>query len=204
MNDETGPRSNRILLDDPLTDGRQSETALKVWRGAARLLRIMDYACLPEVTLASGRRADLLALGPKQELWIIEVKSSIADFRADTKWPDYRRHCDRLFFATHPDVPLDIFPDEAGLILSDGFGARNHPRSAGAQGCRRDPKGGHPALCPTRRPAASRPERSGRQAVLPGALEPITFGLKRKRPPLAQREMVILDRGSVTNVPIQP
>ena len=123
MNEETGPRSNRILLDDPLTDGRQSETALKVWRGAARLLRLMDYACLPEVTLSSGRRADLLALGPKQELWIIEVKSSIADFRADTKWPDYRQHCDRLYFATHPDVPLDIFPEEAGLILSDGFGA---------------------------------------------------------------------------------
>ncbi|WP_346893418.1 MmcB family DNA repair protein [uncultured Roseibium sp.] len=123
MNEETGSSANRIRLDDPLTDGRQSETALKVWRGAARLLRLMDYACLPEVTLASGRRADLLALGPKQELWIIEVKSSLADFRADTKWPDYRQHCDRLFFATHPDVPLDIFPEEAGLILSDGFGA---------------------------------------------------------------------------------
>lgn len=123
MNEETSIQSNRIALDDPLTDGRQSETALKVWRGAARLLRLMDFACLSEVTLASGRRADLLALGPKQELWIIEVKSSVADFRADNKWPDYRQHCDRLFFATHPDVPQDIFPEEAGLILSDGFGA---------------------------------------------------------------------------------
>ncbi|MCX2724567.1 MmcB family DNA repair protein [Roseibium salinum] len=115
--------SGRILLDDPLTDGRQSETALKVWRGAARLLRQFDYACLPEVTLASNRRADLLALGPRHELLIVEVKSSIADFRADTKWPDYRLHCDRFYFATHPDVPVEIFPEEAGLILSDGFGA---------------------------------------------------------------------------------
>lgn len=123
MKDATGSSSNRILLDDPLTDGRQSETALKIWRGAARLFRALDFACLSEVTLASGRRADLLALGPKQELWIVEVKSSIADFRADTKWPDYRQHSDRLYFATHPDVPLDIFPEEAGLILSDGFGA---------------------------------------------------------------------------------
>ncbi|SHL25146.1 MmcB family DNA repair protein [Roseibium suaedae] len=117
------PGANRISLTDPLVDGRQSDNALKVWRGAARLLRSMDFACLPEVTLASGRRADLLGLGPRHELWIIEVKSSIADLRADCKWPDYRMHCDRLYFATHPDVPLDIFPEDAGLILSDGFGA---------------------------------------------------------------------------------
>lgn len=123
MKEAIDSSSNRISLDDPLTDGRQSETALKVWRGTARLLRAFDFACLSEVTLASGRRADLLALGPRQELWIVEVKSSIADFRADTKWPDYRQHSDRLYFATHPDVPLDIFPEEAGLILSDGFGA---------------------------------------------------------------------------------
>ena len=44
-------------------------------------------------------------------------------FRVDRKWPDYRLHCDRLFFATHKDVPLDIFPEECGLFLSDGYGA---------------------------------------------------------------------------------
>jgi len=123
MNEDVRQQSNRVQLQDPLTDGRQSETALKVWRGAARLLRTMEFACLPEVTLASGRRADLLALGPKHELMIVEVKSSVADFQADHKWPDYRLHCDRFFFATHPDVPLDIFPEEAGLIVSDGYGA---------------------------------------------------------------------------------
>lgn len=123
MNADSIPNSGRIALDDPLNDGRQSDTALKIWRGTARMLRQRQFACLPEVTLASARRADLLALGPRHELWIIEVKSSVADFRADHKWPDYRLHCDRLFFATHPDVPLDIFPEDAGLIVSDGFGA---------------------------------------------------------------------------------
>lgn len=115
--------TNRIVLDDPLSDGRQSETAQLVWRGTARLMRSLDFSSLAEVTLASGRRADLLALGPRHEIWIIEVKSSIADLRADTKWPDYRQHCDRLFFATHPDVPMEIFPQEAGLIMSDGYHA---------------------------------------------------------------------------------
>jgi len=114
---------NRVLLDDPLSDGRQSDSAMMVWRGTARMMRQMDFSCLAEVSLASGRRADLLALGPKHEIWIIEVKSSIADLRADTKWPDYRQHCDRLLFATHPDVPADIFPEEAGLIISDGYEA---------------------------------------------------------------------------------
>jgi hypothetical protein len=56
-------------------------------------------------------------------LWIVEIKSSIEDFRADRKWPDYRLHCDRLFFATAPHVPAAIFPADAGLILADAFGA---------------------------------------------------------------------------------
>lgn len=97
MNNDIGQSPGRLQLDDPLKDGRQSDTALKVWRGTARLLRQLNFASLAEVTLASSRRADLIALGPKHEIWIVEVKSSIADFRADSKWPDYREHCDRLF-----------------------------------------------------------------------------------------------------------
>jgi hypothetical protein len=115
--------ANRIELDQPLVDGRQSEMAIRVWRGAARLLRMRGFACVGELTLASGRRADLAALGPGGEIWIVEVKSSLADLRADDKWPDYRAHCDRLFFASHPDVGPDPFPPDAGFILSDGFGA---------------------------------------------------------------------------------
>jgi len=123
MKSDNLPSGEKIQLDDPLTDGRQSETAQLIWRGTARLFRQWNFVCLPELTLASGRRADLVGLGPRHELWIVEVKSSIADFRSDTKWPEYRQHCDRLFFATHPDVPVDIFPGDAGLIVSDGFSA---------------------------------------------------------------------------------
>ena len=112
---------NRVRLDDPLADGRQSETATRVWRGAARMLRQAGFSCLGELTLASGRRADLVGMSAKGEIWIVEVKSSVTDLRADGKWPDYRLHCDRLFFATHPGVPAEIFPAEAGLILSDGY-----------------------------------------------------------------------------------
>ncbi len=94
-----------------------------VRRGVQILLHEMRLAVLPELALANGRRADLVGLSEKGEIWIVEIKSSIEDFRVDRKWPDYRAYCDRLFFATHPDVPLDIFPEDCGLLLSDGYGA---------------------------------------------------------------------------------
>ncbi len=104
-------------------DGRQSPTALAVARGTTRLLHSFGYSVVSELPLASGRRADLVALGTDGEVWIVEIKSSIADFRADQKWMDYRLHCDRLFFATTLEVPCEIFPSDTGLIVADAFGA---------------------------------------------------------------------------------
>lgn len=104
-------------------DGRQSLAAAAICRGTRRLLRSLGLACIPEMPLASGRRADLVGLGADCAIWIVEVKSSVEDFRADRKWPEYRWHCDRLFFATAPHVPLEIFPEDAGLIVADGYGA---------------------------------------------------------------------------------
>jgi hypothetical protein len=104
-------------------DGRQSETALAVARGTARLLHAHGFSVVSELPLPSGRRADLVALDASGAIWIVEIKSSVADFRADQKWPDYRAHCDRLFFATSLDVPCEIFPPDTGLIVADAFGA---------------------------------------------------------------------------------
>jgi hypothetical protein len=104
-------------------DRRQSATALTVARGTQRLLLALGLSCVAELPLLSGRRADLVALGGDGEIWIIEIKSSVEDFRADHKWADYRLHCDRLFFATASHVPLEIFPADTGLILADGYGA---------------------------------------------------------------------------------
>ncbi|MGO4354252.1 MmcB family DNA repair protein [Rhizobium sp. BE258] len=112
-----------VYNNNPLIDGRQSDRAMLVRRGTQILLHDMRHALLPELPLASGRRADLITISEKGEIWIIEIKTSIEDFRVDRKWPEYRAHCDRLFFATHKDVPLDIFPEECGLFLSDGYGA---------------------------------------------------------------------------------
>lgn len=104
-------------------DGRQSDMALALQRGVGRLFRAHGHAVVSELVLASGRRADLVALGPAGEIAIIEIKSSIEDFRADHKWSDYAPFCDRLYFASHSGVPAEIFPLEAGLILADAYGA---------------------------------------------------------------------------------
>ena len=104
-------------------DRRQSQTALAVARGTKRLLHQLGFSAVSELALPSGRRADLVALDNASEIWIVEIKSSIEDFRADQKWMDYRAHCDRLFFATTVEVPCEIFPKDTGLIVADAFGA---------------------------------------------------------------------------------
>tara|TARA_R110000824_G_scaffold118960_14_gene272080 strand:- start:201632 stop:202120 length:489 start_codon:yes stop_codon:yes gene_type:complete len=104
-------------------DGRQSPIAAAVQRGCARLLGMMNYAPVTELTLATGRRADMIALGPKGEIIIIEIKSSVADYQADSKWEDYLEFCDRFFFAVPAEFPAELLPEDVGYIIADKFGA---------------------------------------------------------------------------------
>src|SRR6266436_3690981 len=92
-------------------------------RGACRALEQLGYANLVEFQLANGQRADILALGRTGDLVIVEVKSSVADFRADRKWSGYREFADRLYFAVPNDFPAILIPEECGLIVADPFGA---------------------------------------------------------------------------------
>ena len=107
----------------PRPDGRQSETALMIQRGVARLMRATGFAVLPEFTLATGRRADIIGIGTAGEIWIIEIKSSPVDFRTDRKWTEYRDHCDRLFFAIPASMDPALMPPDAGLMVADSWGA---------------------------------------------------------------------------------
>jgi len=113
---------NELAFIMPL-DGRQSDTARGIQRGALRYLAARGLVGVPEFCLASGRRADIAAIDSKGEVWVIEIKSSVIDFRTDRKWTDYRQHCDRLFFAVSPDFPVEILPADAGILVADQFGA---------------------------------------------------------------------------------
>lgn len=108
--------------ESPISDGRQSPRARDICRGAQRTLALRGFRAIPELTLASGRRADLTAIDESGSIWIVEIKSSLEDFRTDSKWPEYRAWCDRLLFAVAPDFPLAVLPEGAGLILADRYG----------------------------------------------------------------------------------
>lgn len=98
------------------------ETTQAVTRGAARLLAALGYAPLAEVCLPNGRRADLMALGPRGDLAIVEVKSGPQDYLTDRKWGEYLAFCDSYYFAVAPEFPRELLPQEPGLIVADGFG----------------------------------------------------------------------------------
>ena len=117
---DSAPPSVEALLPP---DRRQSPTALRIQRGVRRLFSEMGCVTLPEFSLVNGRRADVVALCGAGRLSIVEIKSSVADFRADRKWPDYRDFCDRFYFAISDTVPESLIPAECGLIVADGFGA---------------------------------------------------------------------------------
>ncbi len=92
-------------------------------RGVTRMLSAEGWSVLSEVTLKNGRRADLLALSDKGDFLLVEVKSSLADYRTDGKWPDYLPFCDRFSFAVPQDFPLEVLPPEPGILIADPFGA---------------------------------------------------------------------------------
>ena len=98
------------------------ETTNAVTRGAARLFLALGYTPLAEVGLPNGRRADLMALGPRGEIVIVEVKSGLDDYRTDRKWAEYAPFCDAFYFAVDADFPRHILADGPGLIVADAFG----------------------------------------------------------------------------------
>ncbi len=107
-----------------MPDGRQSERAREIARGTMRLLNSLALAGLCELTLPNGRRADIMALGDKHAIWIIEIKASLSDFQTDHKWQDYLEHCDQFYFAVGPEFPREVLPETTGLIIADRFGGQ--------------------------------------------------------------------------------
>ena len=100
-----------------------SATAVLLARGVCRAFGHLGYAALVEFPLANGRRADILCLGKAGDFAIIEIKTSVADFRADRKWVTYRDFADRLYFAVPDHFPRGLIPEECGLMVADPFGA---------------------------------------------------------------------------------
>ncbi len=112
-----------------MSDAADLLVAADVVRGVSRMLYRHDYLGVPEVPLGNGRRADIMALGPKGDVIIVEVKVSRADLLGDGKWPDYLDYCDRFFWAVPQGFDLDLMarttlaPEVTGLIVADRYDA---------------------------------------------------------------------------------
>lgn len=112
------PDGQNLERETVLPASRAGEIA----RGTLRLLAGHGYYGVTEMTLANNRRADIAALSQAGEIAIVEIKSSVADFRSDAKWQDYMPFCDRFYFAVMADFPQALIPEDVGLIVADGFG----------------------------------------------------------------------------------
>ena len=107
------------MPDAPLPDLLPAMPGQRLARGVARALRQFDFVSVEELVPAPGLRVDLMALGPKGEVWIIECKSSRTDYVSDRKWQGYLEWSDRFFWAVDGDFPVDLLPPATGLILAD-------------------------------------------------------------------------------------
>ena len=92
-------------------------------RGVSRHLRGHGFVSIEEFVPVRGLRVDVVALGPKGEIWVVECKSSRADFQTDSKWQGYLEWCDRYFWAVASAFPTDLLPDDTGLIVADSYDA---------------------------------------------------------------------------------
>ncbi len=109
------------MPDDSLQSQLQPGQLLA--RGVSRALRGHDFVAVEELVPTSGLRVDVMALGPKGEIWVVECKSSRADFQTDKKWQGYLEWCDRYFWAVDEEFPSEMLPDETGLIIADAYDA---------------------------------------------------------------------------------
>ena len=97
--------------------------AERIFQAVMRFYTEGGYACLPEFTLKTNRRPDITCLHKDGTIIMIEVKSSVTDFKTDKKWHEYAEWADKLYFAVGDDFPTDILPDaqQCGIIITDGF-----------------------------------------------------------------------------------
>jgi hypothetical protein len=111
------------MADSADTAVTTPELTRQVTRGVCRYLSDLGFSVLTEFTLRNGRRADVIALGDDGSVVIVEVKVSVADLKADQKWPEYEDFCDRLFFAAPRGFPLELLPPACGILVADSWGA---------------------------------------------------------------------------------
>jgi hypothetical protein len=110
-------------MEQPSPDLLPPMPGQRLARGVCRHLLGHGFVTVEELVPAPGLRVDVMGLGPKGEIWVIECKSGLADYAADRKWQGYLAWCDRFFWAVDAAFPADLLPQDTGLILADAYDA---------------------------------------------------------------------------------
>jgi len=113
--DDADQADSKVAADERL--------AAALARGVSRTLRAHGGETLTEFTLRTGRRVDVIGVDDDGRVTIVEIKTSVADFRSDEKWPEYLEFCDYFYFAVPEDFPRDLLPDECGVMVADAYDA---------------------------------------------------------------------------------
>lgn len=108
---------------DALSEILPAQPGQRLQRGVCRGLRSLDFVCVEELVPCAGLRVDVMALGPRGEIWVVECKSGRSDYQTDRKWQGYLDWCDRFFWAVDAAFPVELLPEGTGLILADPYDA---------------------------------------------------------------------------------
>lgn len=112
-----------LAADPPSVDLTAFQPGQLLARGVCRHLASHGFSVIEEFVPERGLRVDVIGLGPKGEIWVVECKSSRADFQSDSKWQGYLEWCDRYFWAVDTAFPTELLPQETGLIIADAYDA---------------------------------------------------------------------------------
>ena len=112
-----------FAMSSPISSQSIPKTTQLVTRGVCRLFHNLGFGTLTEFKLSNGRRVDVMAMDRNGDFVIVEVKSSVADYRADRKWQQYLAFCDRFYFAVPTGFPFEMMPDDCGIIVADPYDA---------------------------------------------------------------------------------
>ena len=112
-----------IMFCSPPDMSNRRRTTLELTRGVCRLFETLGFATLREFKLPNKRRVDVIAMDSKGNFSIIEVKSTVGDYKTDNKWLDYLPYCQQFYFAVPYNFPTEIIPKQCGIIFADAFDA---------------------------------------------------------------------------------
>ena len=120
---KTAMKTDRPFPQSGAAKAGRSDLARQLARGVCRSLGELGYATLTEFMLRSGRRVDVMGIDPSGQVAIVEIKSSLEDYRSDGKWQEYLDFCDLFYFAVAAEFPREVLPPDCGLLVADAYGA---------------------------------------------------------------------------------